>query len=198
MAASGKSVASGEKKLFPERFAVQRTPSQVVQAVRRDPPGFRVHRTGRIEANKSASEIIYNLIRGKFEDSSQCGVVWAYDQQTGEVAGCLAAPDVKGVTPIREHPKRGYFTLYLNGVFKQNPNIRPAGRQWVSVVAQSDPELGDYFVINLNLAVSLAKFVRAKAEAAKVQAEADKQEAKATDEVALLSKVIDKVASTKT
>ncbi len=129
---------------FPSRFQVEET-SAPIRRRNWQPEGARVTRSGRVTLNRSASELVISLIGRQYDDLSKCGILWAPDSNSGEVAGRIVAPSVKGVTPIRRTAKKDTLVVYLNHVFKANPAFRPTSTASVSISRATPAEGGDFF-----------------------------------------------------
>jgi hypothetical protein len=164
--------------LFPNRFQVQEITANLNVGATRDPEGVLVFPSGRALFNTGGTELCLNLMYGaNFAEPSKCGFIWGFDAITGEIAGKIVSPQVKGVTAVRYNEKQDQITAYLNGLFMSNPAAAPTSKRWVPASRWSDPELGDFLVLHMNLALTKSKLNRsAKSQAKKTETTNQKPE----------------------
>lgn len=177
MAAKTPVVPENLKQFFPDRFQIVKTTVDRKELLR-DPAGLLVHSSGYGRFNTVASEGA-RLQAGKlFDDLTKCGILWAADEATGEVAGCFVPPTVAGVTGIRQY-KGGLIGATLRGLYKERPALRPETRKWVSVTFHEEEGKYPYFVLHLNIALPQAKRRKSspEAKAAKEKEKAEKEKA---------------------
>jgi hypothetical protein len=151
--------------MFPTGFEVEPTTVDVGRGAERDPKGCIVTRTGLIRFNMSGGEEVSDQVRvAGFENHSECGFVWAFNEKTLEIAGKVVGPKVPGVTPIRLHAKTQTFRAYLKGLFKSKPAAAPNSTRWVPISRLEDPKRGTFLILNMSLAVQKAKKSRGSGE----------------------------------
>lgn len=146
----------GAPNPLPDRFKPVIEPAST-QGAARDPAGAKAGKTGRTELNVESSNHLDDEAREKFGGIDQCGIVWAADDASGDVAGYLVSTGTPGLTPIRRDTN-GTLVVYLNSVFKKHGKLRPKVEQWCSFTA----EPGGYFVIHLGIPLDRVKPSRVK------------------------------------
>jgi hypothetical protein len=157
--------------LFPNRFQVQEIMANPNVGAARDPEGVLVFPSGRALFNKGGTELWLNLMyTANFSEPTKCGLVWGFDPTTGEIAGKIVSPQVKGVTAVRYNEKNDQITAYLKGLFLSYPTAAPSSKRWVPASRWADPELGDFLVLHMNLALTKSKSNRsAKSQSKKTE-----------------------------
>jgi hypothetical protein len=164
--------------LFPNRFQVQEIMANPNVGAGRDPEGVLVFPSGRALFNKGGTDLCLNLMyAANFSEPTKCGFVWGFDANTGEIAGKIVSPQIKGVTSMRYNEKNDQITAYLKGLFLSYPSAAPSSKRWVPASRWSDPELGDFLVLHMNLALTKSKSNRsAKSQSKKSEPATQKPE----------------------
>lgn len=139
-------------KLMPEGYTISTRAGAHLRSGSRRPAGCKLKTSGLCELNVEATEGLVNLA-GNVEKLATYGVLFAGSAEKQEIVGRLITAG-EGLTPISYDPKRRTAKLYLHGLFKDLPALRPTVATRVSVSFRPEPD-GGYILIQLGAATRM-------------------------------------------
>ncbi len=136
----------------------------ISQDSRRDPPNATVNPSGRTPLNMGATAQLDQLAETANLKLAEYAVVLGANKGTGLVSVHPVRPGTDKSMPIRRNADQS-IVLYLHGVFKDFPVLRPEGRLSCQTQATTDSKGVPCMIINLQGGLAKIKGRRtAKAE----------------------------------
>lgn len=121
----------------------------ISQESRQDRPAGAVNRSGLTPLNTAASGIVDGLADKEGLDRDHYSVLLGANKEAGVVSCHAVRPDTPKAMTFRRNVDDRTITLYLHGVFKDFPTLRPEGRRVCRITPTTDVNGRPCAIINL-------------------------------------------------
>ena len=129
----------------------------------RDPEGGTAYPTGRFALNAGGSEYWQSLVHLAGYDPGKAAACFEADDENEVVSVRPTMGGGPGIMPVRVGSD-GSVVLYLKGVFKQHPTLKPTARKDVKVAIGTDSTGSPCLMIYLQTALTKRKQATKKTE----------------------------------
>ena len=129
------------------RFKIADTVRSIRAESSRAEAAVLVSRSGLSMTNSEGAQAVYDLAEDEGLDRDQFQVKLGGDSQAMMVGVYVCEGTEPGAMPVRRNDNT--ITLYLHGVFKENPKLRPASRVECQMTRGKDADGKDCVLINM-------------------------------------------------
>jgi hypothetical protein len=138
-----------EKEFVGLSFETANPVQSINQASRQDSPAGAVSRSGLTPLNTAATGIIDGLADKEGLDRDHYSVLLGANTAAGVISCHAVRPDTPKAMTFRRNVDDRTITLYLHGVFKDFPTLRPEGRRACRITPTTDANGRPCAIINL-------------------------------------------------